>query len=252
MSGFEDCSIARLLARIEENACSGSNHEPAHTRSLPLDGGSRHRPLLTSAEAAIITEGVELERAAMSAIRAGNVTGAVAALADLEARYRAATLSLNAARFARSQFEAVAGYVDYRKGDFDGAIARLARSLSDINTLVEEEGFAHLEARRVHLAVNWVRVLRRSGGIERAMDTAFGLLSYIEGSIESWPISSCPVRTMRSVPHLPVYDSLVDDLTGEFIEMVRCTDRDTTRFLNRSGSSRCICTRRVSTLRPAA
>jgi len=231
VSEYEGWTTGQLLAKIEHEI---DRHEidtsPRVTSAGELHS-TRKRPFLTSHDEVVFGKAAPLEAAAITAGRSGRAEDGDSALAALGAVFKEAALSPRAALFARSQLEAVASYLNYRRGEFADAIIRLRHAITDVNTLIDQHEMAHLGPRRVHLAVNWVRVLRRSDRVQEAIESSFSLLTYIEGQTSAWPFQSCLPLSAPPAGPLPIYSMLVDELIAEVAGAIDPPDRGREAFV---------------------
>ena len=98
----------------------------------------------------------------------------------------------------------VESYIRYKQNDYQQARALMEEALSYSNVLRDEFGYEDIDARRVHLACNLMRLESRSGEIRRAARMGFQLLHYVEGDGESWPLTNLAAATndVQIPPHL--------------------------------------------------
>lgn len=87
----------------------------------------------------------------------------------------------------RHFFLAVRSYISYRDGDVSTSRGDMQRALSLVNGLRQRGRCLELDARRVHLARNLLRLDAHSDRPQRAATAAFGLLKYTVGAQDAWP-----------------------------------------------------------------
>ncbi|MFH7029790.1 MAG: hypothetical protein ACHBN1_31625 [Heteroscytonema crispum UTEX LB 1556] len=85
--------------------------------------------------------------------------------------------------------EAAEAYLDYRRGDFDQAYARISKALAIDVVLEEEYGYEILHLHRIQLLHNLVRSDARRMQFASAIELACQLLGYLEGTSEVLPLS---------------------------------------------------------------
>ena len=86
-------------------------------------------------------------------------------------------------------------YIRYKQNDYRQAHALMEEALSCSNVLRDEFGYEDMDARRVHLASNLMRLESHSGEARTAARIGFQLLHYVEGDGESWPLTNLAAAT---------------------------------------------------------
>lgn len=125
---------------------------------------------------------------ALTAARGNNLEVARQALDESLSVLYSDALSLQAKHILTSFHEAVEAYVSYKYGRYDEARRRVFKALETDGTLIREYGYKILELHRIQLGHNLMRIKGRECPLEAAK-ICLGLLRYIEGDEESWPIS---------------------------------------------------------------
>jgi hypothetical protein len=118
--------------------------------------------------------------------RSGYNDDARAMLATARATLATARLTEEAKIVAESFQQPAEAYLHYRLGDAAAARQALLVSLECCAVMGAKYGY-EVEARRVHLARNVVRVDRVSGDQSGALHLALRLVRYIDGSPAAWP-----------------------------------------------------------------
>ncbi|MFW9264548.1 hypothetical protein [Nostoc sp. CALU 546] len=95
-------------------------------------------------------------------------------------------------------------YLDYRRGDFDRARKLTAEAL-ELNVVLEEEyGYGILHLHAIELVRNFVRIYTRCMCFDRAIELAYQILCYLEGTLDILPIPGLwdYERVVRQPPEL--------------------------------------------------
>lgn len=97
-------------------------------------------------------------------------------------------LSTEGSLLYQSFLEQAESYLDYQRGDFDQARNRIYHALAINVTLEEEHEYDILLLHRIQLVRNLVRIDARCMYLERAIELAYQILSYLQGKLEVLPI----------------------------------------------------------------
>lgn len=104
----------------------------------------------------------------------------------------------------QSFLEQAEAYLNYRRGDFDQAHNRTSEALAIDMVLEDEYGYHILLIHRIQLVHNLARIDARCMYLERAIELACQILSYLEGALEVLPIPGTwgYERVLRQPPEL--------------------------------------------------
>ncbi len=104
----------------------------------------------------------------------------------------------------KSFLEQAEAYLDCRRGDFDQARSRTFEALAIDMVLEEEYGYEVLFMHRIQLVHNLVRIDAWCMHLDSAIELAYQILSYLEGSLEVLPIPGLwgYERVARQLPEL--------------------------------------------------
>ena len=127
---------------------------------------------------------------ALIAARRGQLAMAERFFAEARAPLESHSLSREGALLHKSFLEQAEAYLDYRRGHFEQVIIRTFEALAIDVVLEEEYGYEILHLHRIQLLHNLVRTHVRCMCLNKAVELACQLLSYLEGTLEVLPISS--------------------------------------------------------------
>jgi hypothetical protein len=157
------------------------------------------------------TEGVRLSRERKLEEAEARFTESWTALRTLEGSESARLIALTV-------LEAAHAYFEYKKGDFDGARARVFNSMEADLRLERDEDFALLEMHRVQSAQNLARIDLRMGQPERALRLAGQIIGYLEGLLAELPVHHSWEGSKRlSRMPLSLRHALVAQVTNEAV-----------------------------------
>jgi hypothetical protein len=125
-------------------------------------------------------------------------------------------------------FLSVRAYVAYRDGDIDSARRDMRRSLELLNGLRNRGRCLDLDARRVHLARNMLRLDARGGRPRKATAAVFGLFRYLTGEYEAWPYDDLVCR-VRGEPMCDMERRMMFDQVGRELALVLIHNDDAVR-----------------------
>jgi hypothetical protein len=127
-----------------------------------------------------------------------------------------ADLSEEAAIADESVQSAAEAYVQYKTCDYVKAEASLRVALKSCLTLRDEFGYA-MEARRIHLVRNVIRVRSVAGKHEDACRVACLMVRYLEGESECWPFPEFQLSThpnqLREEARLMLLDQILSEIS---------------------------------------
>lgn len=152
---------------------------------------------------------------ALKAARNGQLDIARQALSESAQILQSGVLSAEARLFLKSFHEAVAAYLDFKRGEPDLARARVERALAADCVLISQYGYDILELHRIQLGHNLMRVEARFGEPQQATAIGAALLSYTEGDNSSWPFPRFGDGARPD--HLPdeLAEAMVIQISGE-------------------------------------
>ena len=130
----------------------------------------------------------EAQRQGLLAARRGDLAAADQLFAEANVLLDLEKPSLECSLLCKSFQGAAEAYLDYRRSDFDKAIARIYEVLAIDLVLEEKYGYAILHLHRIQLLHNLMRVEARRAHLEEAINLGYQLLDYLEGKSEALPI----------------------------------------------------------------
>jgi len=227
--------VERLLVVIREGARKTSPRPRRSGASAVISQveGELSR-ILPETEVSLLLGHSQIEQAAIIAAQTGDFAAANDAIEAFRQRLNN-DLSEPGRLFIETHAEAMAAYVQYRRGQFDNALESLTAALLATSVLVDTYGLRALGARRIHLVNNYVRVLRRANEIDRAVETAFGAIRFAEGSTLQLPVDCPPALTVVD-PQDQAYQSLVDELGFELMQAAGSASCDLTALAGLAAS----------------
>jgi hypothetical protein len=144
-------------------------------------------------------------------------------LSDAETAVNYARIAIQAKNLCREActmfecFQAPASaFIRYKQGKYQDAHALLDASLDACNILIGEYDY-QMEARRIHLCRNVIRVNLGSNNLLDAATQAPLLVGYIQGDVTMWPLPSQSQLAAAKQPiewdlRLKLIDQLLEDL----------------------------------------
>lgn len=159
----------------------------------------------------------------ISGVRSGGLTAArnnhliEAQQALVEGRRVLASdlLSTEAKLIVETFHEAVAAYVEYKRGDVSMAEARVRKALAIDCTLIDRYGYEILDLHRVQLAHNLMRLDIHRGNLVAAAEMCTHLLSYLEGRAAEWPLPDFRIDTDPAKLPVELRSAMLVQILGE-------------------------------------
>jgi len=170
---------------------------------------------LSSMERLLLRELSQLRAQGLIATRRGDFVSAEEMFTQGRKQFESAGLSHQGSLLYKAFQEPAEAYLDYRRSDFDCARMRIIAALNSDAILEDEYGYDILFIHRIHLVLNLVRNEAQRMNFPQAIALASQLLSYLQGTSESLPLSS-PWGSQR-VALLPedVFPVLVTQIIDE-------------------------------------
>lgn len=140
-------------------------------------------------------------------------------------------LSTEGSLLYQSFLEQAESYLDYRRGDFEQARNRIYQALAIDVTLEEEHEYDILLLNRIQLVHNLVRIDGHCMYLERAIELACQILSYLQGKLEVLPIPGNwgYERVLRQPPEF--VGAMFAQVTGEVALILAGKSRQVVRDL---------------------
>jgi hypothetical protein len=192
---------ARNLAALE-----GNFDERSNARSL--------RKNLSLREISVVYRSAGVREKGLKAARTGDLVSAARLIGQARDLFQATMLCKEALAFLESFQLAAEAYLQYKERHYDQARASLLGAIRACHVLRDEFGYL-IEARRVHLARNIVRVETLVNNPKEAMRLASCLERYLEGCPERWPFLEFPVATVLEPLSDEIRLLLMDQILGE-------------------------------------
>jgi hypothetical protein len=173
----------------------------------------------------------QARRQGLLAARRGHIATADQLLGESRAILHSEKLSVESSLICKSFQAATEAYLDYRRGAFDQARARVHEALAIDVVLEEEYGYKILHLHRVQLVHNLMRIDARCARFEDAIDLGCRLLSYLEGSSEILPVpGSWDSAKIASLPP-EIVAAMFAQVTSEIALVLAGKDRRVARDL---------------------
>jgi hypothetical protein len=204
--------LALRVLRIQQRAqarvvnLSGNADERVNAQSL--------RKNLSLPEIAIVYRSTGVREKGLASARAGDLVTGARLIGQARDLFHAAALCQEALAFLESFQWAAEAYMQYKERQYAPARASLLSALQACHVLRDVFGY-HVEARRIHLARNIVRVETFANHQQEAMRLASCLEAYVEGCQERWPFPEFPVATAPDPLEEEVRWLLMDQILGE-------------------------------------
>jgi hypothetical protein len=145
---------------------------------------------LSHTEQLLLRELSQMRAQGLIASRSGDFVSAEKIFAKSRTHFEVASLSHQGSLLYQAFQEPAQAYLDYCLGDFDSARIRIIAALTSDAILEDEYGFDILFIHRIHLVVNLVRNEARKMNFSEAIALVSQLLSYLQGTLETLPLSS--------------------------------------------------------------
>jgi hypothetical protein len=168
-------------------------------------------------DAMALWQGSRLRARALALSREGRPDDAESMLHQASAAAATAPETTLAVRSLHSAAEA---YLRFQLSDHDRAEALLVDAL-DACRLLHDRHDILIEARRVHLARNIIRVRSSAGRLASALDMACRLVRYVGGESLEWPIPEVQLATRPDALSVPDQLSLLDQVVSEISRLTR-------------------------------
>ncbi|MEB3179940.1 MAG: hypothetical protein VKL59_13015 [Nostocaceae cyanobacterium] len=170
---------------------------------------------LSSTEQLLLRELSQIRAQGLIASRRGDFVSAEEMFVQGCKQFESARISHQGSLVYQAFQEPAQAYLDYRLGDFDSARKRIIQALTSDAILEDEYGYDILFIHRIHLVLNLVRNEAQKINFPQAITLASQLLSYLQGTSETLPLSS-PWGSQR-VALLPedVFPVLVTQIIDE-------------------------------------
>jgi len=168
-----------------------------------------------------IAKSAKIRRGAMKMARSGAFGLAMQRIKAAEFFLNTSTMQRESMCVALQLHKGVESYVHYRNENYEDARVAMTSTIRLMNELQEKFGY-HLDARRVHLARNLLRLDACSGNPLEAARAAFKLLNYTVGEDQSWPYPALQSKasacmTMNEAKQHMVFNQVAREVVLIFI-----------------------------------
>jgi hypothetical protein len=182
---------------------------------------ARHlRNSLSLPEIAVVHRSAAVREKGLALVRSGDLQGGADLLRKARAFFTQATLCEEGVAFLESFQLAAEAYLQYKERQYDATRVALRGAIQACHVLRDEYGYC-VEARRIHLARNIIRVETYANRQVEAMQLASRLVRYIDGRGEPWPIPDLRLVTAPDPLRAKARWILMDQILGELALLTR-------------------------------
>jgi hypothetical protein len=157
--------------------------------------------------------------------RAGHLAEGEQGLRESEVVLHAPALSAEGRLIVESFNEAVAAYLDFRRGDERRARDRIHGALRIDTALIAQHGYEVLELHRIQLVHNLIRIETRFGDAVAAVQMSADLLAYLEGDVARWPARAVAAAGTPGRVAADLRAAMFIQVTGEMVLFLSATRR---------------------------
>jgi hypothetical protein len=176
---------------------------------------------LTSSEMSTLLEATRVREQGLRLCRAGDLAQGAELVQAAAFAHPSSHLTREARATSESFDYAALAYVAYKMHDYDSAANDLLKALAACRLLGDEYGH-DVEARRIHLVRNLIRVKIASGDYPTGLVLINCMLMRLELGADCWPISDS-MRTRPCAPSAAERQILADQILSELCALL---DRD--------------------------
>lgn len=134
-------------------------------------------------EQSLIRQGFILRDQALRAAQNGDLSESILFFQANESFLQRQVLSKEGRLFIQSYYHAGIAYLEYRQNNFDRALEHIQSSLTCDFILETEFGYAIQHLHRLQLIHNMMRIEKRCGHLNEALNLGYQLLNYLERKI---------------------------------------------------------------------
>jgi hypothetical protein len=185
---------------------------------------------LSPTDKIFITQSANFRNQAVMAVRRGEFAIAEELFAKLRG-IKPNTLSNEASLLNRSFLEQAEAYLDYRRGDFNRVYTRTDEALAIDTVLEKNYGYEIMHIHRIQLLHNIVRTEARNLRFDRAIELAFQLLGYLEGTFKILPFLGAWGSEYVARQPLEVVAATFSQIISEIAVILAGKDRQIARNL---------------------
>lgn len=165
-------------------------------------------------EIAILTKAAKVRGYGFALAKKDDLVNGQQAIELARSLYVHESFSPEAFAVAETFHEAAIAYVHHKMNDYSSAYQALLSSLKYCKVLRDDYGY-EIEARRIHLARNLIRVESTAGNSEIAIRLIGSLLNYLNGDVNVWPFPETRLSTNPDQLETPLKLFLADQVLGE-------------------------------------
>ncbi len=169
---------------------------------------------LSLSEVSTLRTATEIRQYGLNLAKSGDILNGEIFIDAARSMCLQAFLSQEALTISESFHDPAVAYIQYKKKEYFAAYESLLSSLRSCQILKDEYAY-NVEARRIHLARNIIRVKSFSGSLDESMRLSSFMIKYIEGDNSFWPF---PEQALLSRPNLidtKIKWVLMDQILGE-------------------------------------